>query len=449
LYGIARSSAEAFRGSARPHGPHRRAFAWNLESDDETMTPISPITRCLPVRAAILLALVLLAACTRSTFDPPQREGAPALVRDANTPRLWLATKQEEERMIHVGGGSRSIGRWKTESWYHFAIEAHDPATVERLWKRRLRSMKDIEGGHSAESRMLGQDGDVVWLFVADEPLALSSHDASVVADRAAIERANPGLRDLVPKKLDYYAYDDGLVIVAADARRWRIRGAALHAEPYDAPSDDYFRTVQFMATRWNGGYRTQDFLTRHATIGGRWLGLYSDREAADAGDDGFGDHFAKPDSVLNEGEQARRVFRIASIGKTREFSEGRHDRLVDVARVPDAPEFLEGGWLKRAGMPEVHRVRDPDGLLVAHRTRLGEEGRLAIARVDDATLQPRWTATLPFQELRNRFDLGDRLLLYGQLAQTTKGVTRTGERIVSLNLADGAMHSWDVEKER
>jgi len=152
---------------------------------------------------------------------------------------------------------------------------------------------------------------------------------------------------------------------------------------------------------------------------------------------------------VLNEGAQARRTFHNAGIGKTREFSEGRHERLVDVARVADAPEFLEGGWLKRAGVSEAFRVENPGGLLVVHRTRIDEEGRLAIERIDDATLQPRWTATLPFQELRNRFELGDRLLLYGQITQTTKGVTRTGERIVSLNLADGAVRSWNVEQER
>jgi hypothetical protein len=416
------------------------------------MTKTMTFEASSPLRALARLAIsggfALLAACTSSHFDPLQREGAPALVRDAGTPRLWLATKQEEERMIRVGGGSRSVGSWKTESWYHFAIEAHDPATTERLWKRPLRSMRGNEGGHSAESRMLGQDGDVVWMFVADGPIALSSRDASVVADRAAIERANPKLRDLVPKKLDWYAYDDGLVIIAADARRWRIRGTALHAEPYVAPNDEYFNTVHFMATRWNGGYRTQDFLTRHAMLGDRWLGFYSTREADDARDDGFGDHFAKPDAVWNEGSQARRAFWTASIGKTREFSEGRHDRLVALDRVADAPDFLDAGWMKRAGTPEAFRVRDPDGLLVVHRTRLDEEGRLAITRVDASSLESRWLATLPFQELRNRFELGDRLLLYGQIAQTTKGVTRTGERIVSLRLADGALHSWNVERE-
>jgi len=412
------------------------------------MPPAHPGLHTVIARTAALLAPLLLAACMTSTFDPPEREGAPALVRDAGTPRLWLATKQEEQRMIRVGGGSRSVGTWKTVSYYHFAIEAHDPATVERLWKQPLRTMKDDEGGHSAESRMLGQDGDVVWMFVADGPIALSSRDASVVADRAAIERANPELRDLVPKKLDYYAYDDGLVIIAADARRWRLRGAALHAEPYVAPSVDYFNTVQFMATRWNGGYRTRDFLTRHAMLGDRWLGFYSPREADDAREDGFGDHFAKPDDVLNEGSQARRAFWTARIGKTGEFSEGRHDRLVALDRVADVPDFLDAGWMKRAGVPEAFRVRDPDGLLVVHRTRLDEEGRLAITRIDASSLQSRWTATLPFQELRNKFELGDRLLLYGQITQTTKGVTRTGERIVSLRLADGAVHSWNVERE-
>lgn len=402
-----------------------------------------------PSCAIAFVLASLLAACTRSTFDPPEREGAPALVRDGDAPRLWLATKQEEERTVRVGGGSRSVGSWKTESWYHFAIEAHDPATTARIWKHALRSVKDSEGGHSAESRLLGQNGDLVWMFLADGPIAVSSRDASLVADRAAIERANPALRDLVPKKLDYYAYDDGLVIVAADARRWRIRGTELRAEPYVAPSDDYFRTVQFMATRWNGGYRTPDFLTRHATLGDRWLGFYSTREADDAREDGFGDHFAKPDAVLNEGSQARRTFWQASAGKTREFSEGRHDRIATLDRVPDAPDFLDAGWLKRAGVPDAFRVHDPDGLLVVHRTRLDEEGRLAIVRIDAATLQSRWTATLPLQELRNKFELGDRLLLYGQITQTTKGVTRTGERIVSLALGDGTIAAWDVEKER
>jgi len=255
-------------------------------------------------------------------------------------------------------------------------------------------------------------------------------------------------LRGLISKELDFYAFDDGLVIIAADARRWRIRDEDFHAEPYVAPNDEYFRNVQFMATRWNGGHHTQDFLVRQANVDGKWLGLYSEKEAADAGHDEFGDHYKRPDAVWDEGSQARRTFWSARIGKTKEFSEGTHDRLFDVTRVPGAPDYLQAGWLVRQGTRQPLRVKDPDGFLVVHRTRLDEEGRLAITRLDDA-LKPQWTAKLPYHDLRNRFELPDRLLLYGLVQETKKGVTGTSERIVSLDLRDGSFRAWNVPLER
>ena len=83
----------------------------------------------------------------------------------------------------------------------------------------------------------------MVWLFLNDRPVAVSNKDGSTLADRSTIEQRNPGLRDLIPKDLDFYAYDDGLVIIAADARRFRIRAPDYKAEPYIAPNDEYFAT--------------------------------------------------------------------------------------------------------------------------------------------------------------------------------------------------------------
>jgi len=394
-----------------------------------------------------LALLVLLSSCNHSTFLPAERQGPPGLVQHDKEPRLWLMLKQEEQRIVHVGG-SRAIGKWITEIWYHFDLEAHDVATTGRVWKKRLLSVKDDEGGHASQARIFGQDGEKVWLFVNDQPVAVSSTDGSTLADRQTLEQKNPELRDLIPKDLDFYAYDDGLVFIAADARRWRVRGADFRAEPYAAPSDDYFRNVQFMATRWNGGYHTQDFLARQATVNGQWLGFYSEKEVADAGDDEFGDHFAKPDAIWNEGPQARRTFWTARIGKTKEFSEGTHDRLFDVTRLAGAPEFLEAGWVVRQGTRQPLRLQDPGGFLVMHRTRLGEDGRLALSRLDDA-LKTQWTTKLPFHDLRNRFEGADRLLLYGTVEQTEKGVTRTSEHIVSIELRDGKMRAWNVPLER
>jgi hypothetical protein len=293
----------------------------------------------------------------------------------------------------------------------------------------------------------------VVWLFLNDGPVAVSSKDGSTLADRSTIEQRNPGLRDLIPKDLDFYAYDDGLVIIAADARRFRIRAPDYKAEPYVAPNDEYFRNVQFMATRWNGGYHTRDFLVRQMMLGDRWIGFFNEKEAADAGDDGFGDKIAtgepgsNPDRVYYETSQARRTFWSGRIGKTKEFSEGTHDRLFDVTRIPDAPEFLEAGLLAQQGTKHPLRLQNPDGFIVLHRTRLGEEGRLALTRLDE-NFKAQWTATLPFHDLLNRYESSGHLLLYGTVQQTEQGVTGTSEHLVALNLADGKMQSWNVPAE-
>jgi hypothetical protein len=395
----------------------------------------------------------LFSSCSHSSFRPPEREGPPALVEQQKEPRLWLMVKQEEQRIRHLGG-SRLIGEWITEIYYHFDLQAHDPATAGRVWKKRLLTVKDDAGGHTAQARIFGQDGDVVWLYLNDGPVAVSSKDGNKLADRSTIEQCNPSLRDLIPKELDFYAYDGGLVMTAADARRFKIRPPDYAAEPYTPPNDEYFRNAQFMATRWNGGYQTRDFLVRQMMLNERWVGFFNEKEAADAGHDGFGDRIAtgepgsNPDRVYYESSQARRTFWSARIGKTKEFSEGTHDRLFDVTRIPGAPEYLEAGLLIRQGTKQPLRLKDPDGFLVLHRTRLGEEGRLALSRLDD-NFKPQWAATLPFHDLHNRYESPGHLLLYGIVQQTEKGVTGSSEHLVALNLSDGKMQSWDVSAEK
>jgi hypothetical protein len=415
--------------------------------------PIHRSVRVVWSVGGMLLLTTLVSSCSRSTFLPPKREGPPVLVQQREKLRLWLMLKQEEQRSRHVGG-RRVIGKWVTDIYYHFHVQAHDPATADRLWKKPLLTVKDDAGGRTAQARMLGQEGEVVWLFLNDGPVAVSSRDGSKLADRSTIEQRNPPLRGLIPKDLDFYAYDGGLVIIAADARRFRVRAADFVAEPYTAPNDAYFRQVQFMATRWNGGYHTKDFLVRQMMLNGRWIGFFNEKEAADAGNDEFGDRMStgepgsNPDRVYYESNQARRTFWSARIGKTKEFSEGTHDRLFDVARIPGAPEYLEAGLLIRQGTKQLLRLKDPDGFLVLHRTRLDEEGRLALTRLDD-NFKTQWTATLPFHDLRNRYESPGRLLLYGIVQQTEKGVTSSSEHLVALDLRDGKMQSWNVQGEK
>ncbi len=407
------------------------------------------INRLQPTLVAALALASLCASCSKSSFDPVEREGPPALVaQPAGEPIFWLMLKQEEQRMRYLRGGSRMIGNWVTEIYFHFDLQAHDPATAGRLWKKRMLTVKNEAGGHTAQARILGQEGEVVWLFLHDQPVAVSSKDGSVLADRKTLERQNPELRDLIPTVLDFYAYDGGLVMTAADARRFRISGSEFRAQPYTPPNDDYFRQVEFMATRWNGGYHTKDFVAYQLMRDGKWLGLYTEKEAAYAGNDEWGDHLAKPESIYPEGSRARRTFWTARIGKTKEFSEGAHDRLFDVTRVPGASEYLEAGLLIQPGTRQVLRLQDPSGVMVVHRTRLDEQGRVAFTRLDD-NLQTKWTATLPFHDLRNRYQLPGHLLLYGIVQETEKGVTGWSEHLVALDLRDGRRQGWNVKHER
>ena len=263
-------------------------------------------------------ALLALAACSASQFEPPERSGPAALVDAGAGKQAWLATTQEEERSRRVGRGAS--GRWVTESIYHLRLQAHDPANAQRLWLKELKAVPDKEGGRSAQIRILGQQGDVVWTWVHDQALALSARDASVVADRAKIEQANPDLAGLLPRELKFYTWMGELVVTLADARRVRIVPPAFRAEPYAVANEEQFRYAGGMTHTWNGDSATQEFGVRHGRFGGEWIGLLSEAEARDGESDGYGDHYADSAEIADEREMARRTFWRATSGFNTEY---------------------------------------------------------------------------------------------------------------------------------
>jgi hypothetical protein len=112
-------------------------------------------------------------------------------------PRLWLFLKQEEDRVLSVGGGRHNTGTTIIETLYHFDLQAHDTRTTDRIWKTRLLTLKDKDGGHTTEARLLGQDGNVVWLYLNDQAVAVSSKDGSRLADGKSMGGATQHCRDL------------------------------------------------------------------------------------------------------------------------------------------------------------------------------------------------------------------------------------------------------------
>ncbi|MEO7725358.1 MAG: hypothetical protein ABIU29_11855 [Chthoniobacterales bacterium] len=86
--------------------------------------------------------------------------------------------------------------------------------------------------------------------------------------------------------------------------------------------------------------------------------------------------------------------------------------------------------------------------MVVVHRTRLDEEGRIAFTRLDD-NLKAQWTATLPFHDLHNHFQSPGHLFLYGVVQGTVKGVTGWTEHLVALDLSNGKTQGWNLQGER
>ena len=399
------------------------------------------------VKVLAWLSGLFIAACVgyllltpQISLEPPRRAGPPALVaqNDAD-PQLWIVTEQEERESI--GGGRHGM---RTKTRYHIDLHSFDTRTARPLWTRRLLTRSEDDGGRSAHGRILGQEGATVWLFVADQPVAVAAADGAVRAGHGLLEEKNAMLRGLLPEKQEFFAFDEGLVVTAADARRYRIVAADWQAREYRPRSDDHFRAITFQANQWNGGYRTADFVTRHGTVGGRWVGIYSDAEAADAADDGFGDRYKSSDKVRTENGPVRRALRSARIGRTKAFSEGSHPRLFDVAAVPGTGDYLGGGFLVAAGTRLPLELAEPTGVLVVHQTRVDAQGRIAMARLG-VDLRPVWSVTLPYTELRNRWQLSDRLVLFGSHPDPQADDFMHQETLAVLGLQDGLVRAWNL----
>lgn len=420
---------------------------------------------------AVVAAAIWFLRSISSTFEPPRRSGPPALVETAAGSQVWIATSQVETRSYHVGSGSRSIGRMQSERRHHLAIEAHDPVTAGRTWKKSLLTLSDRTQPNRILNpgpiRLLGREGTIVWTWLHDQLLALSPEDASVVADRARIEQANPELKGLFPADLNFYAWYNGLIVTLADARKVRITLPDYKAEPWSVPENErqaFDHAASMSHTYWGGAYRTEDFGVRHSTANKQWIGLLSEPEARDAEKDESGDNYAGSEWIDNEGKLARRSFwQTAETGRTREFREGTHPRIVRLEKFPDSSEYLQGFMLKGPATPgtpqwqwrgasarpapvEPLRMTDPDGVLVLFRTRLDAEGGLALARVGP-DFKELWRTPLPLDNLGNRWSAAGRLILMGDAEAAPP--ERFRELLISIDPKDGRWSAWDVGAEK
>lgn len=405
-------------------------------------------------------ALAVLSACSSSHLLPPEPQGPAAMVADGDQPRLWLLTKQEEERQVSVG--TRRSSGWREDTFFHFDVRAFDPVTARPLWKKRLWTIGDPKAGgrgpsrvigSSVEGRLLGQEGDRIWLLLGGEPVAVKVADGRVVANAETIQQRNPALQGLLPADASHYSFDQGLVFMSADARRFVVRGDEAVATPY-APAPQPVEVPELKPNGMPVIVPMRPLMPaplRLIELGGQRLGLYSEKEAADAAEDSFGDHLKYPYSILDEGVQSRRGFWRVEVVETERFDETLR-RLGALTPLPESPVFLNGRFLKQGQLDEPLRLEDPAGVAVWHRTRIDSEGRLALTRLDEQ-LTPVWRAELPLSEsgIANpvrTWVVDGHLVAVGNLEAEVEHMSTREAHLVSVDLATGAVQAWNFERE-
>jgi hypothetical protein len=401
----------------------------------------------------VLCAFTTLAACSGTRLGPLEVQGSAALVNDGGTPRLWLLTRQEETRESSTPG--RGPNRRKLVQ-VHFDVHAFDPVSARPLWTERVYSFVSQDGdnapivGSTRRGRLLGQDGDRVWLVIGREPRAVSATDGRLLDDVARIAERHPEVTTLLPDDPQRYTFDGGLVFMAADAQRYVVRGPDGALAPYTPRSDPPVAiTHESVKTPLRP---TGDVPLRLLQLGGKWLGLYTARETEDAATDPFGRHLQFPYTVIDEGPLARRTLWWATVDTMQRFDE-RMAHLTGFSAVEQSPVFLHGRFVRAPGRDTPLWPPDSAGLLIAHTTRIDRAGRFALTHLDTA-LRRVWTAELPLSDTPSDgymrtsiWPLPGRLLLAGELATLDGDIVRRDVHVVSVDLATGSVAAWNLPR--
>lgn len=382
----------------------------------------------------ILIAVYFTArAFFEMGYTPLGNFGAPVVARFDDGDRAFLLTGQWRTLTFTGRGGTgRSTTNFYVDLW------SFDAATAKPLWRKRLESER---GGGYHDRTLMGVHGKTVWLLIRQKPVALSAEDGEVLLAAGKLEERNPELRGLMPTEERYFTFDArGLLITAADARQWRIDPETFKAQPVasDTPPDPRaFPPVYYTP---NG---TQLHLVRSVESPDRWLGMMTDDEAS---------FLEEHDTVGESYEDVRRKMWSARLEKKTEFLGERLD-YVNLSPVPGTADYLGGKFLReydRASQLPAIQLAEPDSVLLLSRERLGQAGKLRLARVAVADGKILWDARLPLTEIQSVRHLDESILLFG--IEYTEGdpeirdaLRDSPRRLVAIDLASGTPQAFSL----
>jgi hypothetical protein len=398
---------------------------------------------------------------------PAERRGPVLRSSQGGSDRIYMLTTQSE-RLVPLR--LRSVGNMRARQMLHVDLWAFDPATAQPSWRRRLRSYEDRG---DLMHTILGADASTLWLFIR-EPLAVSLADGAILADGARLEALNPALAGQRVDQAGFVAFGaQGLQLTLSDSTQWAVDGKTLRAQPRAAaPRHDDRLTVP----AYDASY-TSSLQLRGVPLGSMWLGVLTDSEAetlrappvvpgAKPGDRrGAMADFLESQHVPGRLDTAPTRYRLWSAKLTKVSAAprdwpkelpnnwGTRDQFSDYAPLAEAPVFLQAGLLGNGKADIPFWYRDPDSVLVLHHDKVGEDGRLRVARVSGPKGRVVWDAALGIAELDSALYGPSAIGFVGRLPNPAHDPHSdrsrdTHELLVSVTAPDGAVSTYDLTAE-
>ncbi|MEO7998812.1 MAG: PA2928 family protein, partial [Gemmatimonadaceae bacterium] len=318
----------------------------------------------------IAIAAVLAFRQTTRTFSALEMHGGPIVTTaSVNGEIIALTSHWESRRFISSSDVTTTI-----ITTLHWDLWSFSTADLSRKWVTRLASLR--KGERRLDSGILGVNNGVVWLL-ADQLLAVSAGDGHVIGDVAAIEAKNPFLRGAMPASRDQLIFDRGLIVVAADGRRWRINDTTLAATLFtigstDAPAQNSITYKPLPLSTQFESYKARGYV-----VDDRWYGLMDPSEVQKL----------KREMIEQDFRDALRyTFWSAPMRDSVDRFGQAFRRPTDFAPIKGSPEFLLGGLLaSRDSIYQQHviGIANPTRFIVAHQDRLDARAQQQLTCID------------------------------------------------------------------
>ncbi len=381
----------------------------------------------------VALAIYMIASVfIEKGFSPLGMFGAPIFVTEQGGGRAYFLTGQWRTfRTVSRGASSGQV-----TTYFYVDLWAVDAATAKPLWRKRLESER---GGGMSDRTLLGADSGTLWLMIKSRLVAVSAADGSVLAPTGHVESQNPELQGLMPTEDRYYLFDArGLIITSADARQWRIDPVTFKASPAPPVGEASAKAFPPVFYTPSG---TSLHLVRSVVSPGRWLGLLTDDEAK---------FLQQYGNIGDAWDEVRRRLWSARTENNDKFFESFLD-YKDLKPLDIPPDFLQPGLLREyqvgTQLPAL-TLGEPESVLVVHRERLGDAGKIRLARVATPEGSIVWESTLPLTVIQSVKRMDKTLLIFGVEfiegdPEIRDALRDSPERLVAVDLASGAVSNF------